>query len=85
MQGQTRRTGGYAQNLKLCDGFWGEVYIGKIWDEDWRLCDSFLPGWWGGNRVMLQESWAQPEVTILHLVGGIVPAETLKDIVMYFP
>ena len=33
---------------------------------------------------MLQEFLTQPEVTILHLGGGVfVPAEELKDMVMY--
>lgn len=32
---------------------------------------------------MLQESWAQPEVTFLHLDGASVLAEELKDIAMY--
>ena len=32
---------------------------------------------------MFQESCAQHEVTILHLVGALVPAENLKDSVMY--
>ena len=32
---------------------------------------------------MLQESCAQPEVTILHLGGGFSSAEELKDMVMH--
>ena len=36
------------------------------------LCANFLLiGWWWGNRVVFQESCAQPEVTILHLGGGL--------------
>ena len=31
---------------------------------------SFLIGWWLGNRAVLQESWVQSEVAILHL-GGV--------------
>ena len=54
---------------ELPDGFQGEVFIGKIWGAGCRVCD-FLPiGWWWGNRAVLQESHAQPEVTILHLSG----------------
>ena len=30
----------------------------------------FLIGWWWGNRVVLQESCVQSDVTILHLGGG---------------
>ena len=49
----------------------GEVFIGKIWSEGCRVCDFLLIGCWWGNRVMLQESCAQPEVAILHLGGGL--------------
>ena len=36
------------------------------------LCADFLLiGWWWGDRAVLQESGAQPEVTILHLGGGL--------------
>ena len=34
---------------------------------------------------MLQKSVIQPEVTIFHVGGGLVPAEELKDIVMNIP
>lgn len=48
------------------------------------LCADFLRiGWWWGNREGLQESRAQPEVTVLHLVGALAPAEELKDILEY--
>ena len=46
------------------------------------VCDFLLIGWWLGSKVVLQESCAQPEVTILHLGGGLSSAEELKDIVM---
>ena len=49
----------------------GEVFTGKIWDESCRVCDFLLIGWWWGNRAAFQESCAQPEVTILHLGGGL--------------
>ena len=47
------------------------------------MCDLLLIGLWHGNRVVLQESCAQPEVTILHLSGGPSSAEELKGIVMH--
>ena len=40
----------------------GGVFYDKIWGEGCRVCDSLLIGWWWGNRVVLQESPAQPEV-----------------------
>lgn len=50
----------------------------------WGLLDVWLSSvWWWGNRMVLQESWAQPEVTFLHLDGASVLAEELKDIAMY--
>ena len=62
--------------------FCGDVHIGKIWGKGCRACDFRLIGWWWGNRAVLQESCAQPEVTILHLGGGLSSTEELKDIVM---
>ena len=36
------------------------------------LCADFLlPGWWWGNRMVLQGSCAQTEVTVLHLGGSL--------------
>ena len=35
------------------------------------VCRLFLIGGWWGNRVGLQESCTQPEVTVLHLGGGL--------------
>ena len=52
---------------ELPDGFQGVVFIEKIWGEGYRVCDFLLIGWWGGNRAVLQESCAQPAVTIIHL------------------
>ena len=34
------------KNPKLSDGFQGEVFIGKIWGEGFRVCDFLLIGWW---------------------------------------
>ena len=36
-----------------------------------------LRGWWWGNRVILQESFSQPEIAILTWVGALVPVEQL--------
>ena len=57
------------KNPELSDDLIGEVFIGEIWGESCRLCDFLLIGWWRGNRVGFQESCAQPEVAILHLVS----------------
>ena len=59
------------RNLELPKWFRGKVFIGKIWEEGCRACDFLLIGWWWSNRVVLQESCAQPEFTILHLHGGL--------------
>ena len=48
-------------------GLFGEVFIGKIWGEGFRMWGFLLIDWWCSNRVVLQGSCAQPEVTILHL------------------
>ena len=32
------------KNPELLDGFQGKVFIGKIWDEDYRVCDFLLIG-----------------------------------------
>ena len=76
------------QRPKLPGGLRGRVFIGKAWGEGCSVCHLPLIGWWGGNRVVTQESqlsvfwfqpvWAlsacaQPEVTILHL-GGALPS-----------
>ena len=64
-------------------GPWWKFVIGErgncwqliIWGGYWRL--HYLPCvqtfFWlaGGNWVGLQDSWAQPEITILHLDGGL--------------
>ena len=34
------------KNLKLPDGFGGEVFIGKTWGEGGRVCDFLLTGCW---------------------------------------
>ena len=70
------------KNPEFLDGFWGKVFTGKIWGKGCMVCDFLLIGWWLGSKVVLQESCAQPEVTILHLGGGLSSAEELKDIVM---
>ena len=36
------------KNLEVLDGFQGEIFIGKIWNEGCMVCDSFLIGWWWG-------------------------------------
>ena len=49
----------------------GGVFTGKIWGEGYKVCDFLLIGWRWANRVVLQESCIQPEVTILDLDGGL--------------
>ena len=47
LQGQARRMGdSCSKTPKLPDGFQGEVFIGKIWGEGYRVCDFLLIGWW---------------------------------------
>ena len=72
------------KNPELPDGFGGKGFIGQVGDEGCRVCDFLLICWWGGIRVVLQESCVQPEVTILLLGRGLSSAEEFKDI-MYIP
>ena len=51
--------------------FAGRSFIGKIWGEGCRVYGFLLIDWWWDNMSVLQESRAQPEVTILHLSGGL--------------
>ena len=71
------------KNQTQTHGLFGEVFIGKIWGECFRMWGFLLIDWWCSNRVVLQGSCAQPEVTILHLGGGPSSAEELKDIVVH--
>ena len=46
LQGQARRMGPLrSKNLKLLDGFWEKVFLGKIWGEGCRVYDFLLIGW----------------------------------------
>ena len=60
-------------NQNLCKILKGKI----IWGGDqsfysFPLCEDFLLiGWWWNNRVVFQGSCAQPEITVLHLVGGL--------------
>ena len=81
---QGEQGGSRSERTELPDDFRGRDFIGKFWGEGCRVCDLPLIGWWGGNRVVFQESqsafwfqlaWgpcarAQPEVTFLHLSGA---------------
>ena len=50
------------------------------------LCADFLLiGWWWGNRAELQGSCVQPEVTILHLVGGLSSCRSTQRYCFVFP
>ena len=72
LQGQARRMGvSCSKTLNSPMVFREKFLIGKIWDESCRVCDFLLIGWWWGKRAVFQESCAQPEVTILHLGGGL--------------
>ena len=55
----------YAQQPLTPSGLSERSCIGRIWGKGCRVCDSH----W--LVAMLQESCAQPEVTILHLGGGL--------------
>ena len=46
MQAQSRRSGWFmVKTPKLPNGFWGEVFIGKIWGKGCRVCDFVLIAW----------------------------------------
>lgn len=77
-------------------GFREDVLIHKIWGESCRPCNPPLVGWWWGHRLKFQESqssafwfqpvWgphtcAQPEVSVLHLVGGLSSCRTQRHVV----
>ena len=68
-----------AQKPQLPNGPEGEASMVKIWDGDYRVCDFLLIHWWWDNRVVLQESYAQPEVTSLTRVEALVSVEELKN------
>ena len=95
LQGQERRASGrwlMFKNPTLPNGIWGEVFAGKIWGKGYQVCGFLWIGWWWGNRAVFQKSCAQPEVAMLSLkltsstrMGALVPAEELKDIVIYIP
>ena len=51
--------------------FKGRFLQAKFVGEGCRVCDFLVIGWWWGNRAVLQECCVQPEVTILHLIGGL--------------
>ena len=59
------------KNPEFLNGFGGEVFIGEIWGKACRVHDSLLMSWRWINRVVLQESCALPEVTILYRGGGL--------------
>ena len=65
--------------------FQGEVFRGNIWGDGCRVRNFLLIGWWGVDRVGLQESCVQPEVTLSTWVGALVSVEELKDTVMCIP
>ena len=73
-----------AQNPQFPDGFGGKVFICKIWGEGCRARDLLLIGgevrWQCSRNLVL--SLKLPSST---WVGALVPAEELKDIVMYIP
>ena len=71
--------------LSAYNGFWGRVLKAKFGCKGSRVSDFLLIGWWWGNRAVLQESCAQPGVTILPLGGGLSSCRTQRCIVMYIP
>ena len=58
-----------AQKTQTAQWFSGRSFYRQ--NLGWVLCDFLLIGWWWGNRKVFQKSCAQPEVTILHLGGGL--------------
>ena len=69
---------------KLPIGFQGEFFMGRIWGKGCRVCDCLLIDWRWGHR-MFQASYAQHEVAIFHLSGGLSSAEELKGTVICIP
>ena len=65
--------------LKLSIGFQGRVYTPKF-EEGCRVYGFLLIGWRWDNRAVLQESCAQPEVTVLHWMGALVHTQELRDL-----
>ena len=69
------------QKPKPPSGFPREVFVGNMWGEGCRV-DDFLLLVAGDKRAVLQESWAQPKVTIFYLGGGLSSAEELQGTIM---
>ena len=47
LQGPTKENGQLMlKNAKLSDGFWGRVFIGRIWGKGCRMWNLPLIGWW---------------------------------------
>ena len=59
---------------------------GPHWLPNLSLCADFLLiGWWWDNQEVFQESWAQAEVTILYLSGGLSSCRRTQGVVTYIP
>ena len=67
-----QRTGGSWSKKTQTHGLFGEVFIGKIWGEGFRMWGFLLIDWWCSNRVVLQGSCAQWKVTSSTWVGALV-------------
>ena len=60
-----------AQNTQVPQWFLGRSFYTQNLRWQITLCDFLLIGWQWGNRVVLQETSAQLEITKLHL-GGVL-------------
>lgn len=72
---------------KFSDGFQGKVFIDKIWGEGCRVCVTFfgdllMVRWQGEVSGILCSAW---NCHLLPEWGALVPAEELKDTVIYIP
>ena len=74
------------KNPELSDVFQGGVFKGKIWGEGCRVCDLLLIGWWWGwFSRNLELSLKLPSSPPPSWVGAMVPAEELRDTIIYIP
>ena len=71
------------KNPGLTRGFQGEVFIGKIWSVGYRVCDFLLIAWWWGNRACSKSLVLSLNLPSSTWMGALVPAENLKNIVLY--
>ena len=65
--------------------FLGKSFCRKNLGWGFQVCDLLLICWWSSNRMVLQESCTQPEVTILHLSGGLSSSRRTQRYCYIYP